>query len=151
MKSLPPWIWFIARIFLGLVFAYSGFSKLMEPVENFRGIIAQYQVIPYFFVPAIAYIFPWLELIFGVFLLLGFAPRLSAFNLAFFSLCFLIIIGSSNILLGVTPMSCGCFGQGGIHLSVRQVFFLDVIDFAIGLKLFSMKDHLWSLDNLLKK
>ena len=151
MKSLPPFVWFSARLFLGFVFAYSGFSKLMEPVENFRGVIAQYQVVPYSFVPFIAITFPWIEFIFGTFLILGFAPRISALVLALLSFTFLIVLGSSNILLGQAPMSCGCFGESGIHLTVRQVFFLDIFDLAIGFKLYSIKEHPWSLDNWLKK
>ena len=148
MKRFLPAFWFVVRLFLGTVFAYSGFSKLMEPMENFRGIIAQYEVIPYVFVPAIALIFPWLELIFGIFLFLGYAPRVSALVLAFFSLSFLILLGSSKLLLGSFPVSCGCFGENGIHLTVRQVFLLDLFDMAIGLKLSQIKFHPLSLDSL---
>jgi hypothetical protein len=62
------------------------------------------------------------------------------------------VLGSGNILLGASGgMSCGCFGEGGLHLSVRQIFFLDLFDLAIGLKLFSVKNHVWSLDAWLKK
>ena len=150
MKQTRPLFWILARLFLGTVFAYSGFSKLMEPVENFRGIIAQYEVIPYVFVPAIAHVFPWLELIFGIFLISGYAPRASALVLAFFSLSFLILLGSSKLLLGSFPVSCGCFGEHGIHLTVRQVFLLDLVDFFLGLKLSRLKTHPLSLDQWLR-
>ena len=149
---LPPIVWFIARLFLGLVFAYSGFSKLMEPMENFRGALAQYAVIPYALSPFIAMIFPWIEFLFGAFLILGFIPRQSALTLGLLSLGFLIVLGSSNILLGHGTDNCGCFGEHGIiHLSIRQVFFLDIFDMALGFKLFSIRDHPWSSDAWLKK
>lgn len=141
--------WFGARIFLGLVFAYAGFSKLMEPVANFRGILAQYEVIPYSLVPMIALILPWFEFILGVFLILGYVPRLSAFLLTLFSFIFLMVLGSSKLLLGAIPISCGCFGEGGIHLSVRQVFLLDLADLVLGFQLFLRKNHPWSLEGLI--
>lgn len=150
MKRYVPLFWLAGRIFLGGVFAYSGFSKLMEPAENFRGIIAQYEVIPYVFLPVIAAVFPWLEFLLGSFLILGYAPRWSALALSFFSLIFLIVLGSSKLLLGAMPVSCGCFGEGGIHLTVRQVFLLDLFDLVLGFGLFRAKDHVFSFDYLLK-
>ncbi|MBI3306875.1 MAG: DoxX family membrane protein [Candidatus Omnitrophica bacterium] len=149
MKPLPHWVWLILRIWVGLIFAYAGFSKLTEPIENFRGIIAQYEVIPYAMVPFIAAVLPWVELISGVFLILGYAVRVSALVLGFLSFGFLMVLGSSQILLGSIPMSCGCFGENGIHLTVRQVFGLDILNTAIGFKLFSLKKHDFSLDAVL--
>ena len=139
------------RIFMGAVFVYAGYSKLMEPVENFRGIIAQYQVIPYVLVPAIAAVMPWMEFVFGLFLIVGYAPRLSALMIAMMSMGFLIILGSSELLLDSKPMSCGCFGEGGIHLSVHQVFILDMFDTAFGFLLWRRQDHPFSIDSLFKR
>lgn len=149
MIKISDFLWFLARIFVGLVFAYAGFSKLMEPAANFRGVLTQYEVIPYALVPTIAVIFPWLELVFGVFLILGYAPRVSALILAGFSFIFLIVLGSSKLMLGSVPISCGCFGEGGIHLTVRQVFFLDLIDAVLAIRLFQKKEHPLSLNRWL--
>ena len=151
MKKVPPVVWFLARIFLGAVFAYAGLFKLIEPAENFRGVIAQYQVIPYFLIPVVASVFPWFEFIFGVFLIVGFAPRVSALILGLMSLSLLLVLGASNVLLGAKAVSCGCFGEHGLHLTVRQVFALDLVNMAIGFKLYSQREHFWSLDTLLKK
>ncbi len=142
---------FVGRLFLGGIFAYAGFSKLMEPVENFRGIIAQYEVIPYMFVPVIALVFPWLELMFGIFLIIGYLPRISALALAIFSMIFLIVLSSSKVLLGSVPIACGCFGENGIHLTVRQVFLLDFIDMILGIKLAQSPSLILSLHEWLKK
>ena len=141
----------IGRFFLGAVFFYAGLAKLTEPSENFRGILAQYEVIPYAAVPFIAAVLPWIEFLAGAFLMLGYLPRWSALTLALLSLGFLIVLGSSELLLGSTPASCGCFGDGPIHLTVRQVFILDIADLAIGLKLCALHDHPFSVDRLLSK
>ena len=82
-------LWIAGRIFMGLVFLYAGYSKLMAPYENFRGAIAYYEVIPYFLTGPIALVLPWLELVFGAFIIVGYMPRVSALVLAFFSFCFL--------------------------------------------------------------
>lgn len=140
------WPWFAARVFMGLIFAYAGYSKLIMPYENFRGALAHYEVIPYPLTAPIAYILPWCELFFGVFLILGYLPRISAAALGFFSLCFLIVLGASNVLLESGGKDCGCFGQGGpIHLTVHQVFLLDLLNLFLGIKLFSLKEHSFGL------
>jgi uncharacterized membrane protein YphA (DoxX/SURF4 family) len=147
-----PWLHFFLRIFVGFFFAYAGFSKLMEPIENFRGVIAQYQVLPYALVPYVAEVMPWLEFIFGVFMLLGFSVPWTSAALAFLCLGFLIVIGSSNMLLEAGGKDCGCFGQGGpIHLTVRQVFGLDLVNLFIALRLFYVKKTPLSLDQLIEE
>ncbi len=151
MRKFAPIGSLVARVFLGMVFAYAGYSKLMEPVENFRGILAQYQIIPYALVPYLAMTFPWIELIAGVCLVLGYAPRAVALILALMSLGFLIGLGVSHFVLKSAPASCGCFGQRGIQLSIEQVMALDLVNTLIGFKLFLLKKHPWSLDAWLKK
>ena len=147
MKS-SPWFGFWGRLFIGVIFAYAGFSKLTEPVENFRGMIAEYQVIPYHWVPAVAHVLPWLEFVGGVFLILGYAIPFSSLVLVFLSLGFLLVLGASNVLFDSASKTCGCFGQNGpVQLTVWQVFCLDLINLALGLKIFVMKRTPLALDN----
>jgi len=144
-------LWFLARLFMGVIFVYAGFSKLMEPVENFRGVITQYEVIPYQWTGLIALVIPWIEFLAGAFLILGYAVHWSALALACLSLGFVIVLTSSQVLMSSTPIACGCFGEGGIHLTVRQVFLMDIANFAFGIRLFLMKKHILSLDGWLSK
>ena len=141
--------WLCARLFVGFVFAYAGYSKLMEPIENFRGVLAEYRAIPYAAVPAIAAVLPWLELFSGGFLLAGFAMRPSAAAAALICLGFLVVLSASHIFYGSVPASCGCFGESGIHLTVLQVFFLDLTNLGLSLGLSLQKRHFLSLDALL--
>ncbi len=136
---------------MGCVFAYAGYAKLIEPIENFRGNLTHYGVIPYALVPAIALILPWLELIFGSFLILGYAPKLSASVLGVFSLIFIGVIISSWVVAGSDMATCGCFGQGGLQLTPQQIFVLDLIDLALAVGLIRQKQFPWSLDALLRR
>ncbi len=149
-RESNPHIMFFLRIWIGLIFAYAGFSKLMEPIENFRGMLAEYQVIPYSFLTIVSLTVPWMEFLFGIFMLLGFILPLTSAALAFLCLCFLLVIGSSSMLLDNAGSNCGCFGQNGpIHLAVWQVFIMDFINLIIAGKIFLQKKALWSLDGLL--
>ncbi len=120
-------------------------------MENFRGAIAQYEVIPYALIPVIAVVLPWLELIFGVMMILGYAPKLSSVVLGSFCLIFTLILGSSDLFLSSGRHDCGCFGEGSpIHLSMHQVFLLDFINFSLCIGLYRLKSHPFSLDQLFK-
>jgi len=142
---------FLGRLFLGLVFAYSGFTKLMEPVENFQGGMAAYEIIPYAVIPCLARVIPWIEFFFGAFLILGYLPRISALVLAIMSWSFVLLILTTRIVTGALPVDCGCFGEGSlIHLKPLQVLALDIGNTLIGIRLALLKTHPFSLAALLK-
>ena len=113
----------LIRFFLGGVFVYSGFSKLIDPIENFSVVITSYQFVPSAWVWPIAFFLPWLELIFGTFLCLGFLVRFSATVLAVLSGTFSALLVRS-ILLKLPITECGCFGAG-IVLAPKQALILD--------------------------
>jgi uncharacterized membrane protein YphA (DoxX/SURF4 family) len=145
-------ILFLGRMFLGLVFAYSGFIKLMEPVENFQGGMTAYEIIPYAVIPFLAHVIPWIEFLFGAFLILGYLPRMSALVLAFMSWSFVLLILTTRLVTGTLPADCGCFGEGSlIHLKPVQVLILDICNTLIGIRLALVKNHPFSLSAFLKK
>ena len=145
-------ILFLGRLFIGLIFAYSGFNKLMEPIENFRGAMAAYDMIPYAVIPLLAPVIPWIEFIFGCFLIVGFQLRISALVLAAMSCSFVILILTTRFVTGSLPADCGCFGEGSLlHLTPLQVVFMDLCDTVIGIRLALLKEHSFSLDLVLKK
>lgn len=142
----------LLRILAGLIFAYAGFSKLIEPYENFRGMINHYELFPYSWSTPIALILPWFEFIFGIFMILGYLPKMTSLVLAGMSLSFLVVLGASNALLDDAGKDCGCFGQmGPIHLKVWQVFIMDILLMGFCLFASTLKKHPFSLDSLLKK
>jgi len=143
-------ILFLGRLFIGLIFAYSGFTKLMEPVENFQGGMASYDIIPYGVIPFLAHVIPWIEFLFGVFLVVGYLPRVSALVLATMSLSFILLILTTRVVTGVLPVDCGCFGEGSlIHLKPLQVLCMDICNTVIGIRLALVKTHPFSLSSAL--
>lgn len=151
MKEKSYAILFLGRIFVGLVFAYTGFTKVVEPVENFQAAMAAYEVIPSLFIPVLSWVVPWVELVFGFFLIVGYLPRVSAGVLALMSWSFILLILSTRIVTGSLPKDCGCFGEGSlIHLTPIQVVILDICNTLIGIKLVFTQKHPFSLESFLK-
>lgn len=125
-SSRPPlleWLLFLMRMAVGGVFVYSGWEKLMSPIENFMAVIESYAFLKGPLVAFVAFLTPWMEFIFGIFLLLGFLSRFSAGILGFFSLIFIGLLARS-VWLHLSISECGCFGSG-ITLTPVQALILD--------------------------
>jgi len=142
--------WFVVRFVVGGIFVYAGFAKLNEPIENLRAVLLAYPVIPDTFVPGTASVLPWIEFVFGMFLILGYAIRPSTLVLGALLAGFLTVLGISRFVYGFSPEDCGCFGQGGIHLTVSQVLILDSLCLLAAVNLALKRDHPWSLDHWLE-
>lgn len=117
-------ILFLMRISSGAVFVYSGWEKLLAPVQNFMAVIGAYQLVPSGWIPYVASVFPWLELVVGTFLLLGFLARTSAAVLSLFLIVFISLLARS-LWLHLALAECGCFGSG-ILLKPEQALMLDI-------------------------
>ena len=151
MKTSGDLVWTLLRIFVGVFFAYAGWSKLMEPAANFEAALLKYGVFSPLWIPWLARILPWMEWLLGVFLIVGYAPRLAAWGICLLSLGFLVTLTSSRLFLESGGTDCGCFGHSWLHLSVRQIFFVDLVNFALMLRLGLMENHPWSLHSFLLK
>ena len=139
----------VLRIALGAVFTFAGFYKLIRPAEYFQMVVDMYHVAPEALVPAIAAVMPWIEFIFGFFLLVGYASRLSARVVAVLCAMFLGILVQA--LVRDLPIDqCGCFG-GSFHMELKNSILADsaMLLVAIGLSFLRLRLPL-SLDGILK-
>ncbi len=127
------------RAMIGLVYIISGAEKLLQPYENFLYIIQEYEIIP---IPAmergVAWLFPWLELFLGGFLLLGLWTRESLTSVGIFSLVFIITIGQA-IIRGLPLAECGCFGDL-VDLPLAVTLMLDILIFFLVIPLLYFYD-----------
>lgn len=144
-------MWTLARIFVGLLLAYAGFSKLMEPSANFEATLLKYGIFSPGWIPWMARVIPWFEWFLGSFFVLGYAPRVTAFGVGLILLGFLVTLGSSRLFLEAGGTDCGCFGQGGLNLSLRQIFFVDLASLAVSLRVFFLREFPWTLHSFLLK
>ena len=127
------WIELAARWILGLTFIYASVYKIVSPAD-FAKIVYGYDLFPAGLINLIAIFIPFLELIGGLALLLGFYPRSAAIIINGLLLAFIVVL-SINLVRG-HEFDCGCFsaGQSGYASSPKVTLLRDIIYFILGLQ-----------------
>ncbi|MFY0603190.1 MAG: DoxX family protein [Flavobacteriaceae bacterium] len=134
----------ISRLFVGAMFIFSGFVKLVDPIgsqykfeEYFgEGVLNLEFLIPYALPFSIVLILA--EIMLGVMLLLGYKSKKTVWSLFILSIIFLFLTWYSAYYNKVTD--CGCFGDA-IKLTPWETFYKNVILIGlIILLLFRVKD-----------
>ena len=102
-------ITWIGRFLLGGIFFYTGFTKIIQPLEFARN-IAAYEMLPVFANILIAAILPWMECVCGLLLIIGWKARPAAVMVTGMMVVFLIALCSA-MFRGLV-IDCGCFEVG---------------------------------------
>jgi len=111
------------RLVIGSIFIVSGISKVLSPYQNFLYVIQAYQLLPSWGEVLTAQIFPWIELVTGVFLFLGLWTSWSLRAALMLFGIFVAVVGQA-LIRGLSLENCGCFG-GWIHLKPQTVIVYD--------------------------
>ncbi|MBS1516972.1 MAG: DoxX family membrane protein [Bacteroidetes bacterium] len=96
----------LLRLIVGGLFIYASLDKLYHQ-EEFSKAIYNYKFLPEIFINIFAIIIPYLELISGIFLVLGIFKRGSSFVIT--ALLFVFIIALTQAYFRGLDISCGCF------------------------------------------
>ena len=124
---VPGFIQFLACLVLGGIFVYASSTKSSIP-QAFARVLANYRLLPAFIIHGVAAIFPWVECVAGVSLILGAFRRSAALLLTLLLVMFMLVTGS-NVLRGLN-VACGCFSASGgrpespVFVIVRDLLFL---------------------------
>ncbi|MDH3884463.1 MAG: DoxX family membrane protein [Desulfobacterales bacterium] len=134
------WIELAARWILGLTFIYASLHKILAPAD-FAKIIYGYNLFPEIFINLIAIIIPFLELVTGFALIIGFYPRSAAITINGLLLAFIVAL-TINLIRG-HEFDCGCFsaGQSGYSRSPKVTLIRDIIYFVFGLQIILFKGN----------
>jgi len=109
-RSRPALI--VSRLILGGIFIYASIDKIAHP-DQFAEIVYNYKLMPGMAVNIMAIVLPWVELVAGLFLVLGIWVKDSAAILGALLLVFIGAI-SVNLARGL-DFDCGCFSTAGGH------------------------------------
>jgi uncharacterized membrane protein YphA (DoxX/SURF4 family) len=99
-----------ARLYLGAIFVLASWHKIADP-GAFAVDIATYQILPLVLVNPMAIVLPWVEMVAGLMLIVGFRTRAAALLIGAMMLMFTVAIAVA-VSKGL-DMSCGCFASQG--------------------------------------
>ncbi len=110
MTAVDPVVVWIASFTIAMVFAPSAIIKFAD-LEEFRGAVANYRLLPGFAEPLAAWAIPTLEFV-GAAAILARPTRFAGFAILIALLCFFSGAIVINLARGRRDIDCGCFGPG---------------------------------------
>ena len=105
-KLRHKYVVLFSRLVLGLVFIIASIDKILAP-QAFSDAIDNYHITPIQLNNLAALIIPWIELVVGVFLVLGIYVRGSSLIVISLLIWFIFIL-SQALVRGIN-VNCGCF------------------------------------------
>lgn len=138
-----PYTALLGRILLGAIFIYAGLSKVLTP-DQFARTVINYRIVPGVGVNLFAIVLPWLELVSGIFLLVGFLSRGSILIITLLMAVFSVAITSA--LLRGLDISCGCFSSDGVSKVTVSYLIRDLALLALSLHVLFHDQKIFSLD-----
>lgn len=104
---LNKYLILLARLFIALIFIFSGIEKISSP-DRFAESIINYKLFPIFSINIFAIVISWLELTTGMLLLFGIWIKENAAILEVLLFLFTLLV-SVSVMRGLN-IDCGCFG-----------------------------------------
>jgi uncharacterized membrane protein YphA (DoxX/SURF4 family) len=124
LDARSDWISLAARLLLGAMWLVYSVPKLAQPSQNVAD-VRDFRILPSGLVTPFAYAQPYVELAFGLLLIIGLGTRL----VALLSAILLVVYIAGIISLGARGISinCGCGGIGGQVAEGQTRYTLDVL------------------------
>lgn len=139
MQILKKIIAILVSVGLGLVFIYSGYTKLIPVIETFEFTFVDIGIANWYTAPIIARLLIGLELFLGLLLVMNY--NLKKFTLPFTIglLSFFIIYLTIQIAMSGNHGNCGCFGEH-IKMTPLQAIIKNVIMIAAAILVYVLYD-----------
>jgi uncharacterized membrane protein YphA (DoxX/SURF4 family) len=103
-------VWVVFRVSIGCLFVVSGFEKLIGPYQNFLYVIQSYEFLSPVLEGLAARWLPWVELLTGVFLIVGLWLKWALRAGYVFFAVFVGVVGQA-LVRNLPITECGCFGE----------------------------------------
>ncbi|MBU1220390.1 DoxX family membrane protein [Myxococcota bacterium] len=105
------WVSLLPRLITGITFIIAAWPKILNP-DDFAWSINMYQMLGREYINFMAVTLPWLEMITGVAIIIGFRTRAMAFLLCGMLVMFIVAL-TYAIVNHIEMPGCGCFSQEG--------------------------------------
>ena len=143
----------VIRVILGGLFLLLGGVKLYDP-GAFGNVIARYDILPQVFIGYAAIVVPVLEMLIGLFLVIGYKTRASAGLSILLMVAFILFI-AVNLGRG-RSFDCGCFDARQFGLDINEsisgwLILRDLIFLGGFILLYRAERHLFSIENFREK
>jgi len=149
-ERIAAWSAVPARWYMGVLFVGACVHKIAEPA-SFTLDIATYDILPLAAVNLVAIVLPWIELVAGAMLIVGWRVRAASLLVAAMTLVFLaaLIIALARGL----DMSCGCFAAQGMEDDPisRMTVLRDLIWLSLALFVLAFDRGLAGLDRWIER
>ena len=109
-QILQPWLSLAVRLSMGIIMIAAAVPKMLNIDQSVRAVRA-YRLLPEAVVPLVGSALPYLELVFGLILLVGVFVRWSA--ILWLVLMAAFVFGVAWAWAKGYSIDCGCFGGGG--------------------------------------
>ncbi len=130
-NGLTKNMFIILRVLLGSIFLVSGLEKLLSPYQNFLYTLEAYQLFPNWLGLGVALGFPWVEVLTGIFVVLGLWTQVALRAVLILFAGFIVVVGQA-LLRGLPLDNCGCFGDL-VHVPARWIIVFDSVLFLLTL------------------
>ena len=125
LSTIPQFVWRIVDVIVGGIFVYAGFSKLLMPnthlwpmfvlkfsismnISSFAQQVESYKMISPEASQVVAHTLPFVEIVLGLLLLIGWRLRIWATAITAIMVAFLAVVTRAYLLH--MDINCGCFG-----------------------------------------
>jgi uncharacterized membrane protein YphA (DoxX/SURF4 family) len=138
----------VLRLALGVTMLWAGLSKVSE-TALFALTVRAYDVLPQELVHGFAIVVPWIEILLGICLVVGFWVRGSGLASA-------VLLASFGVAIGVNlfreaDITCGCFGLDGAAGSLTDALIRDILMIVASVILYCKSSRILSVDLFLRR
>jgi uncharacterized membrane protein YphA (DoxX/SURF4 family) len=137
----------LARILLGNTFLLASVDKIAYPHE-FKNIIMSYNILPKEYAPLFSYSLPYIELVFGVLLIIGLFRRTSALVLSFLLSIFIIAIVVKSFSGNIGNCGCIFFSSANLEISAHYLILRNLALLLMGAIIVNYKDIKQDTNNI---